>query len=88
MEDVLTNRDMLKLMFSALSLSDLCKVCTVCHTWRTVSCSEEFWRDVSFEGRYVRQSQVREVPATVTGLSCGYWLLLGPSNILCYTRCT
>ena len=57
-EAVLSNMDILKLLFGQLGLLDLCKVSTVCQAWRTVSCSDEFWRDVSFEGRFMHSEQV------------------------------
>ena len=58
MEAVLSNMDMLKLLFSELGLPDLCRVSSVCKIWNNVSCSDEFWRDVSFEGRFLYSSQV------------------------------
>ena len=63
MESVLGNADILKLLFGQLDLSDLCRVSSVCQLWRSVSCADEFWRNVSFDGRYLYPAQVQVVPS-------------------------
>ena len=57
-EAVLNNHDILKLLFGDLGFPDLCRASSVCRTWRAVSCSDDFWRDVSFEGRHITPQQV------------------------------
>ena len=69
-ESVLSNMDILKLLFAQLDLPDLCRVSSVCKTWRTVSCADEFWRDVSFEGRLAYCSQARAT-SRVSEPACG-----------------
>ena len=57
-EDVLGNEDMLKILFSGLSMRDLCRVSGVCRMWREVSQADEFWKVINLEGSIKRPNQV------------------------------
>ena len=57
-DDVLGNEDMLKILFSALSMRDLCRVSGVCRMWRGVSQADEFWKVINLEGSIKRPNQV------------------------------
>ena len=54
---VLCNQDILDGVFGLLSLSDLSKVACVSRLWRNVANGDDFWRDVSFEGRWLTTKQ-------------------------------
>lgn len=58
-EDALGNADILKILFSGLSIKELCRVSAVSKYWHAVSQAPELWNKIVFWGSPLTSSQVR-----------------------------
>jgi F-box-like len=56
--EVLSDRDILKLIFASLEHRDLCRCTAMCRMWSEISRSADFWTDVSLEAKRVNPQQV------------------------------
>ena len=57
-EQVLTNQDLMRLIFGHLCLEDLCRSAMVRARWREITANPEFWRTINLRGRTLMVSKV------------------------------
>ena len=56
--DVLSNEDLLKLLFDKLGRAALCSAAATCRQWRQVAESDEFWTSLDFTGLNISPAEV------------------------------
>lgn len=61
-EEVFLNEDLMKLIFSHLSLEDLCRAGIVRRRWRDVTNNPSFWRVIDLDGKALAVAKVQRAP--------------------------
>ena len=73
---VFDEANLLRIVLSQLDLQELCRASLVCRDWLKVCNSDEFWRQVSMEGRVCKPGQVmtQHTRQQAARASLRYWL--------------